>query len=239
VVDSGGRRTREAPLGANQLREGLGEPHADVEVAGEQHRLVRGGEPVHENSSPQQLRIGHALVGRVARRVEVPDQQRAVAATDANRLAHAPLTRPGEAGDRSQPEVPRLRTPESARVQGDLPVLDDRKPGSHEDCIRLTGEGGAEEPVVKVGKPPSDLRRRRERPEHRPLRDVCHGGHPAPVVEEPERPDGQLLQAEDIRSVGACQPHHLFEEGSAPGRLGVAVEEVPGPDKQAHYCTRT
>ena len=135
--------------------------------------------------------------------------------------------------------MPRLRVTESRRVQDDLPMLDDREPLAHEDRVRLSGERRAEQPMVDVGDRATDPRRRRKRPEHRPLRNICHRGHAAPVIQEPKRPDGQLLQAEHVRRVFARQPDDLLEEGSAPGRLRVAVEEVPGPDKQAHYCTRT
>jgi glycosyltransferase involved in cell wall biosynthesis len=37
--------------------------------------------------------------------------------------------------------------------------------------------------------------------------------------------------------VSARDPHHLFEKRLSSGRLRVPVEEVPGPDKQALYCT--
>ena len=69
------------------------------------------------------------------------------------------------------------------------------------------------------------------------LRDRPDSRHPAPVVQLPERPDRHFLQAEHGGAIGARKPDHLLEERLPPGRLRVPVEEVPGPDKQAFYCT--
>ena len=90
---------------------------------------------------------------------------------------------------------------------------------------------------MQLGEHAADLGRRGERAEMWPLRDSPDGRHPAPVVQLRERPNGQFLQTEHCGAVRTRKPHHLLEERLPPGRLRVPVEEVPGPDKQAFYCT--
>ena len=58
-----------------------------------------------------------------------------------------------------------------------------------------------------------------------------------PILEPRERPDGQLLQADDVGPVGRYQPHRLLEEPAALRRLGVPVEDVPGTDEERHGAT--
>jgi glycosyltransferase involved in cell wall biosynthesis len=50
----------------------------------------------------------------------------------------------------------------------------------------------------------------------------------------PERPDRQLLQAHDVRTVAGHELDHLAEKGAALGRRRVAVEEVPSPHEHGH-----
>ena len=90
---------------------------------------------------------------------------------------------------------------------------------------------------MQLGEHAADLGRRGERAEMWALSDRPDGRHPAPVVQPPERPYRNFLQAKHCGAVGTRKPHHLVEERLPPGRLRVPVEEVPGPDKQAFYCT--
>jgi hypothetical protein len=116
-------------------------------------------------------------------------------------------------------------------------VLDHTEFGSHEDRIRLPTEGRAKNAVMHFGHDSAELGVRRDRPDSRRLGYIREGGHAAPVVELGERPRGHFLEAENGRPVVACEPDHLLQERLASGRLRIPVEEVPGPDKQAFYCT--
>ena len=116
-------------------------------------------------------------------------------------------------------------------------MLSDLQLRVEQDRIRLSGERRAQQPMVELGEHPADLGSRGQRPEMWTLRDRPDGRHPTPVVQLSERPDRHFLQAEHGGAIGTRKPDHLLEERLPPGRLRVPVEEVPGPDKQAFYCT--
>jgi hypothetical protein len=90
---------------------------------------------------------------------------------------------------------------------------------------------------MDLGDTAADLRRGGKRAQRGTLPHVRDRGHAAPTVQLTQGPDREFLQAEDIRTIRACESHHLLEECLPSGRHGVPVEEVPGPDKQALYCT--
>ena len=50
----------------------------------------------------------------------------------------------------------------------------------------------------------------------------------------PQRPDRQLLQADDVGTVSGHELDHLTEEGATLRRRGVAVEEVPSSHEHGH-----
>ena len=116
-------------------------------------------------------------------------------------------------------------------------MLDEHMGTIEEDRIRLSRERRAEQAVVELGQYVPDLRRRGKWAECRPPRDVADRLHSAPSLEVAERPDRELLQAQDAGRVRARQPHHLLEKRFPTRRLSVPVEQIPGPDEQAFYCT--
>src|SRR5262249_49322124 len=91
--------------------------------------------------------------------------------------------------------------------------------------------------VMDVGEHTPELRVRRKRANRRLAHDVSDHGHPAPPAEMGERPDGQLLQQDHARIVGARKPNRIAEERVSLGWNCVAVEDVPCSDNQAHYST--
>ena len=101
-----------------------------------------------------------------------------------------------------------------------------------ENRVRLAGEQRAQERGPEGGQPPRELPADRATAGDRADRD-----HPAPVVEVLERPDRQLLEADDVRLARRGESHRLFEEGHAAGRVRPAVEDVPGPDQHAQETT--
>src|SRR4051794_8734267 len=106
-----------------------------------------------------------------------------------------------------------------------------------EHGVCLSGEERAEEPVVEVGEETAELRRRGNRPDRRSPGDVAGRVQAAPRSEAVQRPDGDLLQTDDRGRVVHGEPDHLLEERLPSGWLRIAVEEVPGADEQALYCT--
>ena len=77
--------------------------------------------------------------------------------------------------------------------------------GDEQDRVRLAGDAGAEAQRVVP------LEDAAEPPRHgRALRDRAADGHPAPLVELGERPEGQLLQADDVGRVARDQLDHLL-----------------------------
>ena len=101
--------------------------------------------------------------------------------------------------------------------------------GAHEDRVRLSGEGGAEEPVVQLRDQVAEL----GASEPRPRSDCTERLHPAPPAEVPQRPHRHLLQAEHVGLVLGGEAHHLLQTARALRRARVAVEDVPGADEQA------
>ena len=108
---------------------------------------------------------------------------------------------------------------------------------------RLTTAFAREQPVVAARRG-SRLPRRRARTGK--ARDAAHVGQRAEPTLRPgrratapprciplhrsrqrERPERQLLQADDVRRVVGDQLHHLAQERAALRRIGVAVEEIP------------
>jgi hypothetical protein len=237
VVDSCRCGPGKAPLGLAEVCERPRRADADVEVAAEQDGLSRRGEPVDEHGSPQELGIRHSLVRGIARGVQVSNHERPVGTPDSDGLADTPLARPRKTRNDPQAQLLRLSTTEPRRIEHDVAVVDHGQFRTKKNRVCLTRERRAHQAVVEVGEETTEPGVRRDRPQHRPLRDVRDHGHPAPAAKEAKCPDRQLLQAEDIGTVRAREPHHLFEKRPAPGRLRVPVEEVPGPDKQALYCT--
>jgi hypothetical protein len=98
-----------------------------------------------------------------------------------------------------------------------------------EDRVRLAGDGGAQKPMVEVGDHTAERSAERGMP-----RRGREGPHLAPGLQAAERPEGKLLEAEHVRTVGARQPHHLVEVGPPPRRLRVAVEDVPAAHEEGH-----
>src|SRR5262249_28877406 len=99
---------------------------------------------------------------------------------------------------------------------------------AREDGVRLAGEGRAQQSVMQSR---DGLRTDGEQ---RAPRNRAARVHPTPVFEVLQRPDGQLLQADDVRAVARHEPDHLQQERPAPGRRRLAVEEVPGPHEHGH-----
>src|SRR4051812_12441920 len=80
--------------------------------------------------------------------------------------------------------------------------------------------------MVRLGQPAADLRRDRQRPEHRPCGDGAGG-------EAAERPRGDLLQAEHGGGVRGRERDHLVEGRPRLHRDRVAVVEVPAAHEHA------
>jgi glycosyltransferase involved in cell wall biosynthesis len=99
---------------------------------------------------------------------------------------------------------------------------------AREDRVRLTRHGRAKQAVVQSRDCPGPER------EQGPPRDGAGRVHSAPVLEVRQRPDRQLLQADDLWTVPGHELDHRAEERAALGRSGVAVEEVPSPHEHGH-----
>jgi hypothetical protein len=157
------------------------------------------------------------------------DERRAVLGAGSEDLADAALARPRETLTWCQPEPPRPAPPVPEGVEGDDSVLGDAQRIADEQGVPLADESRAEEARVDGGDPTPELRRNLGAGGN-----VTDAPHPAPPPDASERPDRQLLQADDVRAIRAREPDHLLEEGAALRRTRVAVEEVPSPNKQAH-----
>ncbi len=68
-------------------------------------------------------------------------------------------------------------------------------------------------------------------PEERRARNRRHRLHAAPAAQIRQRPDRDLLQADDVRPVRGNKLDHLTQERASLGRHRVAVEEVPRADE--------
>jgi len=84
---------------------------------------------------------------------------------------------------------------------------------------------------MKLREPSTQLRAS----EQWPACDVADRRHTAPLRQVFERPNRQLLQQKNVRTVGTCQPDGVGEESPALRRARVPVKDVPGSDNQAHY----
>ena len=99
----------------------------EVEVAGDDDRLLGLRRAVDELQRAQQLGLGEAAVASQARRVQVRDQQPVpVGALEVDDLAHAPLALPPASLLQVEPELARLLLAERVRVERDLLLLPDR-----------------------------------------------------------------------------------------------------------------
>src|SRR5262249_14454015 len=136
---------------------------------------------------------------------------------------------------RSEPYVVPAAKP--GRIEPEMSTLPDTQRRADEYRIRLSRERGTKHAVMDVGEHTPELRVRRKRADRRLAHDVSDHGHPAPPAEMGERPDGQLLQQDHARIVGARKPNRIAEERVSLGWNCVAVEDVPCSDNQAHYST--
>ena len=109
----------------------LARPTIDAMIAQEQFDLEvgRGGadyfsgalglrEALGEDRGSEQLAVGYSPVGH-ARIVQVRNRQMALVRDTADRMADAPLVRPGEADPRLELELPPLEPPEAPWVEDD------------------------------------------------------------------------------------------------------------------------
>jgi glycosyltransferase involved in cell wall biosynthesis len=99
---------------------------------------------------------------------------------------------------------------------------------ARQDCVHLARHRRTQQAVVEIGHEPRPER------EQRPSRDRGDRIHAAPALETRQRPDRQLLEADDIRTVSCDELDHLAEVRPALGREGVSVEEVPCPHEHGH-----
>jgi hypothetical protein len=123
-------------------------------------------------------------------------------------------------------EPHRLADPPLVPVDLSDPMVDHPQAASEEDRVRLPGERRAQEAVVEVGDRLGEPRRKQGARGH-----VHHSRHVAPGLEARSRPDRNLLEAYDVRTVVRRKADHLFEKVAPPRGIGVAVEDVPAPDK--------
>jgi hypothetical protein len=49
-----------------------------------------------------------------------------------------------------------------------------------------------------------------------------------------QRPHRQLLQADDVGAIGGDEVDHLAQEGAAPWRERLAVEQIPRAHEHCH-----
>ena len=159
--------------------------------------------------------------------MQVRHGQEAAAGIDADSLAEAPFPRPGEPRTPREPEPAGLRAPKAKRVEDEPVVRHQAQLSAQQDRVRLSGERGAQHPVVELGDGAAEPGATGERTRG----DDSERAHAAPVSEPRKRPGRNLLQAEHIRVVGAREPHHLREERAPLRRHRVAVEDVPGTDQ--------
>ncbi len=148
------------------------------------------------------------LVGVSGRGVEIADH---AGLRDAQRLADAAL---------------------ALAATADLPQLFvlHAHPAPDEDRVRLAGERRAQQTVMNVRQHGAE----RGAAEQRPPGDGHGRRHAAPVAEALERPQRNLLETHHVGLVGGCEPNHRLEIRAAPGRDGIAVEEVPRTDEEGH-----
>jgi glycosyltransferase involved in cell wall biosynthesis len=99
---------------------------------------------------------------------------------------------------------------------------------AREDRVRFPGHRRPEKPVVEI------RHGARAEWQQRAPRDGRGCMHAAPALELVERPDRQLLEADDVRAVARYELDHLTEESLALGRGRVSVEEVPCPHEHGH-----
>ncbi len=183
-----------------------------------------------------QLGVGYSLVGRTGD-VHVRDDERLVPTRYAQRLADTALLGPREARNDPEPEPARLRASKGVGIQGHVAVLDDVQLRAEQNRVGLSGKRRAQESMVQIREHTADGGGGRKWPQARPLRDVTDRCHGAPSFELRESPDRQLLQADDVGTVLDGEAHALLEERRSLGRVRITVKDVPGPDKQALYCT--
>ena len=172
-----------------------------VEVAGDGDGLIRQGDAVNVRERAQQLGIGETLVGWIARRVQVRDEDRALPVGEAHDLANAPLLRPCESRGQPEPQPLLLRAAEAARIQDERVLIHDAEPRRDEDRVPLAGERRAQDAVVQRRQRAAELGVRRERPERRARSEHRDRGVAGPVADERQRPRRQLLQGDDVRIV--------------------------------------
>ena len=224
----GREKPHSSPLTSSSVRD-----RANVTLKSPRDRdaLARFGEPVDVDERAQQLGVGEPLVRRIARRVEVGDDERPPAVGHAHDLANAPLLPPRDARRKPEPKPARLRAPEAPRVEDAHLLLAQLEARRGEHGIPLARERRAQDAGMDRRDRPPDPRSRRQRPDRRRVGERRHDRVAAPCGELRQRPRRELLQAHDVRRVGNREPHRSLEERAARRRLRVAVEEVPGSDE--------
>ena len=142
----------------------------------------------------------------------------------------AALLAPGEQPYGRQSEPAGLAKPEPQRIQRQDMAGENPAVCCDENRVRLPFEAGPQQAGVQVGDRAAERDRRRQRTDRRPGGDLAVDLHPAPLRNRLEGPRRHLLEADHIWTVLGHEPDHLLHVAPPPGRHGVAVEDVPGPD---------
>src|SRR6266571_673235 len=108
----------------------------DVEVAGENDRLVGVCEPIDERRSAEQLEVGDAFVGKV-RRVEIAEDERPTVSHKAQHLTEPTVLAPCDAVSDAEMKAARLPPAEVPRVQNERRVPSDSQRACAEHGVRL------------------------------------------------------------------------------------------------------
>jgi glycosyltransferase involved in cell wall biosynthesis len=190
-------------------------------------RAVNQGQPAHEDlidAARERRResLGH---GSDEVRVAGHDRTRSCECQDPIELLAAAVD--VEVHNRDVVERDGVRDPSQPRLTHDVPT--EVACGlAREDRVGLARHRRSQQTVVEVRD------QARSEPQQRAPRHRADCAHPAPALELAQRPDRQLLETYDVRTVLRRELDHLAEERPALGRRGVSVEEVPCPHEHGH-----
>ena len=197
----------------------------DVEVARQDRRRI-AGEAGRPAGGADELGVRDPRVPRL-RRVQVRHDHPALQ-PDGHALPA--FLAPGEHLYERQSQPAALAKPEPRGIQGQDMPGENPAVGCDENRVRLPLEAGPQQAGVQVGDRAAERDRRRQRPDRRPGGDLTVDLHSTPLCNRLEGPRRHLLKADDVRVVLGHEPDHLLHVAPPPGRHGVAVEDVPGPD---------
>jgi glycosyltransferase involved in cell wall biosynthesis len=190
-------------------------------------RAVDQSEPAHEDLVDASRQRRRESVGGRRDEIRVARDDRTLTGEAEHAVELRAIAVDVEVDDLKAVEVDCVGDPPQLRLADDCRAEVVRG-ARRQDRASLPGHRRAEQPVVQ----------RRDGPradgEQRPARDGRGRMHSAPVLEVPERPDRQLLQADDVGVVAGHELEHLAEKRPALRRGSIPVEKVPSPHEHGH-----